>query len=275
MDKLKRACAACLLLSFCLALFAACGKDAPAVPSPAPEVTGEDTGAEKAEAALPDGEYTVIFKTDSSMFHINEALDDKATLTVKNGEMTVHATLASKKILNLFAGLKEDAQKEGAALLQPTSDSVTYKDGTTEEVYGFDIPVPYLDREFPCALIGKKGVWYDHTVTVTLAESALPDGEYTCEVALSGGTGRASVQSPAKITVKDGQAYAEIVWSSPNYDYMLVGDARFEPVNADGKSVFVIPVSLYSENAVQADTVAMSQPHLIDYTLIFDPTTLK
>ena len=104
------------------------------------------------------------------MFHINEAYDNRATLTVENGVMTVHITLPSKNIVNLFPGLADDAAKDGANLLQPTEDEVTYSDGLTETVYGFDVPVPYLDREFDLALIGTKGVWYDHKVTVSLAD---------------------------------------------------------------------------------------------------------
>ena len=107
------------------------------------------------------------FKTDSGMFHVNEANDGKGTLTVKDGKMTIHVSLVSKNIVNLFEGTSEDAQKDGAELLEPTTDTVTYSDGATEEVYGFDIPVPELDKEFDVALIGKKGVWYDHKVSVT------------------------------------------------------------------------------------------------------------
>ena len=32
---------------------------------------------------------------------------------------------------------------------------------------GFDVPVPVIDEEFDLALIGKKGVWYDHKVSVS------------------------------------------------------------------------------------------------------------
>ena len=127
-------------------------------------------GLDLKTASLEDGEYDVFFLTDSSMFHINEAYDNRAVLTVKDGEMTVHITLPSKNILNLYPGLADDAAKDGAVLLQPTEDEVTYSDGLTETVYGFDVPVPYLDREFDLALIGTKGVWYDHKVTVSLAD---------------------------------------------------------------------------------------------------------
>ena len=127
----------------------------------------EDAKEDKGAAALEDGVYSAVFETDSSMFHVNETCDGRGILTVKDGEMTIHVSLASKNIVNLFCGLAEDAKKEGAVLLEPTTDSVTYDDGITEEVYGFDIPVPVLDEEFDVALIGKKEKWYDHKVKVT------------------------------------------------------------------------------------------------------------
>ncbi len=126
----------------------------------------EDEEAED-ENSIPDGKYEAKFTTDSSMFHVNEANKDMGVLTVKDGKMTIHVSLAGDGILNLFPGTAEDAQKDGAKLLEPTEDEVTYDDGTTETVNGFDIPVPALDEEFDLALIGKKGKWYDHKVSVT------------------------------------------------------------------------------------------------------------
>ena len=123
--------------------------------------------AEDEKTALEDGTYTAEFQTDSSMFHVNEAMDGKGTLTVEDGKMTIHISLVSKYIVNLFEGTAEDAQKDGAELLQPTTDTINYSDGTSDEVYGFDVPVPALDKEFDLALIGKKGTWYDHKVSVT------------------------------------------------------------------------------------------------------------
>ena len=126
----------------------------------------KETG-EQTECELEDGTYTAEFKTDSGMFHVNEANDGKGTLTVKDGKMMIHVSLVSKNIVNLFVGKAKDAKKDGAELLEPTTDTVTYSNGATEEVYGFDIPVPELDKEFDVALIGTKGVWYDHKVSVT------------------------------------------------------------------------------------------------------------
>lgn len=258
------------------------------------ESISETADKEEVQDNVPeDGVYTADFDTDSNMFHVNEACDGKGTLTVKDGKMTIHVSLVSKSILNLFAGTAEDAQKDGAEILEPTTDSVTYSDGYTEEVYGFDIPVPALDEEFDVALIGKKGKWYDHKVSVsnpvpseneetsasggtTAEDLKLEEGNYTMEVVLEGGSGKASVESPAKITVKDGEVTATLVWSSPNYDYMIVDGKKYTMINTEGNSVFEIPVAEFdSKLDVTADTVAMSTPHEIEYTLQFDPSTVK
>ncbi|MCM1087318.1 MAG: ABC transporter substrate-binding protein [Muribaculaceae bacterium] len=237
---------------------------------------------------LADGIYTAEFTTDSSMFHVNEAHEGKGTLTVKNGEMTIHISLGSKKILNLYPGLAKDAAKEDAGLLMPTEDTVTYSDGMTEEVYGFDVPVPYLDEEFDLALIGTKGKWYDHKVSVSAPvpleagaqiedvqlqkeRTGMPqDGTYSMDITFEGGSGKAEILSPVTVTVADGKATAIVEWSSPNYDYMIVDGEKYFPINTEGNSVFEIPVLVFDEPMVViGDTVAMSKPHEIEYTLTF------
>ena len=228
-------------------------------------------------AALPDGVYTADFDTDSGMFHANEACDGKGTLTVENGTMTFHVSLASKKIVNLYVGMAADAEANKADWLLPTTDTVTYSDGTSEEVYGYDIPVAAVDEDFQLALLGTKGKWYDHTVSVRNAEPKAEaaaetpaDGEYNVNVVLEGGSGRATVDSPAALTVADGKMTATVVWSSPNYDYMIVDGEKYLPTNTEGNSTFVIPVAaLGTPLSVTADTVAMSTPHEIEYTLTF------
>ena len=129
--------------------------------------TSATSSSDTTDAVLEDGTYEAEFKTDSGMFHVNEANDGKGVLTVKDGRMSIHISLTSKNIVNLFVGKAADAKKDGAELLQPTTDTVTYDDGTTEEVNGFDVPVKALDKDFDLALIGTKGKWYDHTVSVT------------------------------------------------------------------------------------------------------------
>lgn len=241
------------------------------------------------EIALSDGVYQAEFDTDSSMFHVNEACDGKGTLTVADGKMTIHISLTSKNILNLYPGLAEDAQKEGAELLMPTEDTVTYSDGTTETVHGFDVPVPALDEEFDLALIGKKGKWYDHRVSVSSPEDMtgqketgnaqkeeLEEGTYTIEVKLDGGSGKAEILSPALLQVSEDQITAQIQWNSPNYDYMIVDGETFYPVNTEGNSVFEIPAETFDVPVnVIGDTIAMSRPHEIEYTLTFYSDTIK
>ena len=122
------------------------------------------------QTTLEDGIYSADFETDSSMFRVNETCDGKGKLTVQDGKMTIHISLTSQNIVNLFPGTAEDAQKDGAELLQPTVDTVTYEDGISEEVNGFDVPVPVLDEPFNLALIGTKGKWYDHEVIVSNPE---------------------------------------------------------------------------------------------------------
>ncbi len=230
------------------------------------------------DPGIEDGTYVATFTTDHAMFHVNEANNNKGILTVKDGQMTIHVSLQSKKIVNLFPGTAEDAQKEGAELLQPTVDKVTYPDGWEDEVFGFDIPVPALDEEFDCALVGTKGKWYDHKVKVTDpvpgddihagSEMDLEVGEYSVELTLEGGTGKASVDSPAKLVVADGAATLTVTWSSPNYDYMIVEGEKYLPINEEGNSVFEIPVKVLNEPFdVIGDTTAMSQPHEIEYKL--------
>ena len=313
-----------LSASMAMTMLAGCGSNTDKKDDTKTEASKDDASEAKTdskdakEPELEDGTYKVDFNTDSGMFHENPDYNDgKATLTVKDGKMTVHITLNSKNIVQLFLGSAEDAQKDGAEVLEPTTDTVTYSDGMSEEVYGFDIPVPAIDEEFDVALIGTKGKWYDHKVSVknpvksddtdakkddkenkdadskaddtdkdakdsktsegkTLADLNLEDGDYTMDVTLTGGSGRATIDSPAAINVEGDKATATIVWSSPNYDYMLVDGEKYEPVNKDGNSTFEIPVSVFdAEMEVTADTVAMSEPHEIDYTLNFDSTTAK
>ena len=286
---------ACLLLGGCGAGQAAdatsaesavATQESTATPTESTEAETVSTETVQDEAQLPDGVYTAEFSTDSSMFHVSEACDGKGTLTVKDGVMTIHISLGSKKILNLYPGLAEDAAKDGAVLLEPTTDTVTYSDGMTEEVYGFDVPVPVIGEEFDLALIGTKGKWYDHKVKVSdpVAEgaadtfdlSAVEDGSYTIELTMEGGSGRASIQSPAQLAIADGAATATLEWSSPNYDYMLVNGEKYLPVNTEGNSVFEVPVeALDAPLTMIGDTVAMSTPHEVEYTVTFHSETLE
>lgn len=177
---MKKTIALLMTLALITATAAGCGSGSSGTPAAADtgvtaqtEDTGknEETGKEgtTAESGAPiaDGMYQADFSTDSSMFHVNETKDGKGILVVSGGKMTIHVVMPSKNVVNLFCGTAEDAQKEGAELLDPLTEEVTYSDGTREEVNTFDIPVPYLDKEFDVALVGTKGKWYDHKVIVS------------------------------------------------------------------------------------------------------------
>lgn len=215
---------------------------------------------------LEDGSYLADFTTDSSMFHVNEAKDNKGDLTVKNGNMTIHISLPSKNILNLYPGLAKDVEDNKDKILEPTVDTVTYSDGVTEEVNGFDVPVPVIGEEFDLALVGKKGKWYDHKVVVsnpTPLENSnqasqdknktsidLENGEYNIGINFEGGSGKAKISSPVLLTVSGYKITAKLTWSSPNYDYMIVDGEKYLPINSQGNSVFEIPVTVFDKPVV-------------------------
>ena len=255
---MKRVFSCVVAASLALSLLVGCGASSTAssaASSAASSEAASSVASSAAEtAALADGVYTAEFDTDSSMFHANAACDGKGTLTVENGQMTFHVSLASTHIVNLYLGKASDAADHEADWLQPTTDTVTYSDGTSEEVYGFDIPVSAVDADFDLAILGTKGKWYDHVFSVRDAVEKAAEAE----------------------TPADGKMPATIVWSSPNYDYMIVDGEKYLPTNTEGNSTFEIPVSaLDTALDVTADTVAMSTPHEIEYTLTFDSASLK
>ena len=128
---------------------------------------GQQSGGANASGLEP-GVYDATFTTDSSMFHVNEAYNNKGKLTVaEDGSMNIHVSLVSKRIVNLYPGVAADAQAAGAVLLEPTTDTVTYSDGSTDDVYGFDVPVPAIGEEFDLAILGESGKWRDHKVSVS------------------------------------------------------------------------------------------------------------
>lgn len=155
MKRILTVCVVAMSLALCLA-FAGCG--------------GQKSGGVTVDCPLEDGTYTADFTTDSSMFHVNEAYKGKGILTVKDKQMTIHVVVVSTSIEKLFLGTADNAQKAGAKLIEGKVETVDYGDGTTGEANGFDIPVPYLDKEFDLALIGSKGKWYDHKVSVSNPE---------------------------------------------------------------------------------------------------------
>lgn len=217
------------------------------------------------------------------MFHVNEAMDGKGILTIKDGKATIHIAMPSKSIVTLYPGLINKAKDDVANQIPAVEEEVTYSDGMKETVNAFDVPVPYFDKEFDLALIGTKGKWYDHKVYVSNPvpyEASGANGskdkgannksdELSVKVTLEGGTGKATIDSPTTVKKdKDGEMIMTVTWSSKNYDYMIVDGEKYLPVNTEGNSVFEIPIkSTNGTIDVIADTIAMSKPHEIEYKI--------
>ena len=237
---------------------------------------------------LLPGKYELEVDSSSSMFKI---IDCRLTVP-ENGaeEAEVLLTMSGSAYIYLYPGTGEEAAAAAEADLIPAGKNAEGKST-------FVFPLTALDAGVPCAAFSKnKEMWYDRTlvfradslplsafregVILTPADLDLEDGEYTAEVRLQGGSGRASVQSPARITLSgagtpEAKATAELIWGSANYDYMLADGEKYLAEIVDGHSVFEIPVIFFDRNmAVIADTTAMSKPHEISYTLHFDSATL-
>ena len=214
---------------------------------------------------LKNGVYDIEVSSSTSMFKIVAC-----QLTVEDSRMSAVVTLSGQGFGALYLGTGE------AALLEPTDDNF-YPYTDDGERHSFTVPVEALDKELECSGLSiRKQEWYDHIV-VFKADMLPADAFLPCEIdaTLVGGTGKASIQSPAKLTYADGQDWAEVVWSSPNYTYMLVDGVEYLPVNTEGNSTFVIPVALGVDMPVTACTVAMSEPREIEYTLHFDAESIK
>lgn len=230
---------------------------------------------------IKDGVYDITVDSSSTMFQITAC-----QLTVRDGSMTAAMTMGGTGYLYLYMGTGAEAEQADADSYIPFTENA---DGT----HTFTVPVEALDTGIDCAAFSKKKqIWYDRTLVFradslpmdartedacTSVESLnLEDGTYTVTVTLEGGSGRASVESPATLTVADGSVTADILWSSSNYDYMKVDGVQYDPVNTDGNSEFQIPVLGFDyAMPVSADTTAMSTPHEIEYTLYFDSATLE
>jgi len=230
--------------------------------------------------SVNEGEYDIDVDSSSSMFKITAC-----KLKVAGGKMTAEMTMSGNGYEYLFMGTEDDAEKAAE------SDYINAE--TLGETVSFTVPVEALDKEIDCAAFSKrKEQWYGRKLVfradslpkealgngaiTTLESLALEDGVYEIDVKLDGGSGKATIQSPAKLTVKDGEAYAEIIWSSNKYDYMVVDGEKILPLSTDEFSVFEIPVSGFDYRMpLSADTTAMSTPHEIEYTLILDSGSIK
>ena len=232
-------------------------------------------------SSLKDGVYDIKVDSSSSMFKIASC-----QLTVEGGEMTAVMTMGGTGYLYVYMDTGEQAAAAGEDSYIPFVEDES-------GAHTYTVPVEALNTGIDCAAFSKnKEMWYDRTLVfradslpmdafadgvIATAESlGLADGSYTVDVTLSGGSGRANMESPALLTVENGAATATIVWGSSSYDYMKVDGVQYDLVNPEGNSAFCIPVLGFDfPMPVQANTVAMSTPHEIEYTLYFDSTTIR
>ena len=230
---------------------------------------------------LCDGVYDIEVDSSSSMFKITGCV-----LAVSEGRMSARMTMGGKGYLYIYPGSAEEAAAANE------KDYISFGENADGSHY-FVLPLEELDAGISCAAFSKsKELWYDRTLVFragslppeafketkfTSPESlALSDGVYLADVRLSGGSGRAKVESPARLFVTDGAVEAEIIFGSRNYDYMKVGEGTYYPLQEEGNSRFRIPVSGFDyDMPVIADTTAMSQPYEIAYTLFFDSASIR
>ena len=232
---------------------------------------------------LRDGTYEIQVKSSSSMFDITSCY-----LTVSEGTMTAKMIMGGKGYLYVYPGTTQEAEKA------PEADRIPFQE-EADGSHSFTFPVKALNEAVPCAAFSKKKeLWYDRNLCFEAAalpleaylekpykdakDLGIADGTYQVPVTLQGGSGKASVASPAKLVIENGEAVAEIIWSSPNYDYMVVDGTKYLPVNETSteNSVFNIPVAGFDYPLpVKADTTAMSQAHEIEYTLTFESAGIQ
>ncbi len=235
-------------------------------------------------ADIENGDYEINVDSSSSMFRITHC-----DLSVKDDEMTARMQMGGTGYLYLFMGTGQEAASADESSYIPFEE--------TDGIHYFTVPVEALDKGIAVAAFSKKKqMWYDRTlvfladslpagvgpekdmlkVSDLISEKSLTDGEYKVEVAFSGGTGKTTIESPAKLVIEGESATATIVFSSPHYDYVKIGEEIYKPVNKEGNSTFELPVDGFDyEMPIIADTTAMSTPHEISYTLKFDSASIK
>ncbi len=242
------------------------------------DVVGEGMEPVTAEM-LKDGSYAIDVDVSSSMFKVIGC-----ELTVADGAMTAALHMKSEAYSHMYPGTAEEAaqQPQSAWIVLETAD-----DG--EHV--FSLPIDALNTGYVCAaLSAKKQLWYPRTLLfradslpleawkdeylVTAESLGLEDGIYDCEAALSG-NGRATLQTPVRLTVRDGACYAEIVFSTAKIDYVIVGGERYEPIRTEGGAAFEVPVAAFGLGlSIIVDSTAIKPSVEVQYTMTFDAATL-
>ena len=195
-----------------------------------------------------DGKYTYTMEIP--------ALDQEFTVAahaVKSGNWYEH-----KMIFYSSEERKAEIEKEKETSTENDEKNETEKEPVTE-------PEQKPEKETEP---GKETSNSPTAGTIRIDSStSLKDGTYACEsFRWSGGTGRLAYIKCNQITVKNGQAYADIEFSSTSYDKVKASGQTFDRIGT-GNSRFLIPVEMNANNEISGRTVAMSSPHWVTYTI--------
>ena len=272
----------CLLLA--LMLIGGCAESAPigtvATEEEMTDVSELDTEGLSPVTAdmLNEGTYQVKVDSSSAMFKIVGC-----ALTVEDGQMTVRLYMKSKAYTYMYPGNALDASRT------PQNELSALKEDETGQY--FELPVDALDSPYICAALSdRKQAWYPRTLVfrsdslpleafnaeklITAKTLELQDGVYECEAVLEG-KGRTTVESPAVITVRDGECTARIVFSTAKIDYIIVNDEKYTPVSLEGGAAFDIPVTVFDQKvAVTVDSTAIKPATEVAYSVTFFSGTL-
>ena len=258
---------------------------------------------------VKEGVYDIDAESSSPFFKLGDT-----KLTVKDGAMTAQIALDSKSYPLVYVGTAEQAASapyedyiefDGDAwtftipvsALDQEIDCAAYskrkKKWYDRKIMLYAATLPENALSVPLPEYGEPVENEGASVAKTASDVSLgktgnenpetgaapidmPDGEYSIEVNMTGGSGRASVSSPTWLIVEDGYAYARLLWSSSYYDYMIVDEVRYDNLTDDGSnSTFKIPILTFDEEIpVVADTTAMGDPVEIEYYLTFYSNTV-
>ncbi len=244
--------------------------------------TVETVGVEGMTPIAPkdveNGTYEVEMESSSSMFKI-----EKAVLEVTDDAMNVTMTLSGKysftvPVANLDEGFPCAAFSQRKQMWYDRNLLVRAQ-SLPEGAVKVELPdYEELEKAAQEKRIAEMQKEQDEKLKALATDIDLHNGSYSVEVDMTGGSGRASITSPTTLTVIDGKAFATIQWSSPNYDYMIVGGEKLTPQNVEegSNSSFLIPVLKFDEPfKVIGDTTAMSTPHEVEYELTFHQDSVK
>lgn len=228
--------------------------------------------------ALNDGVYAVSVDSSSAMFVILDC-----ELRVADGAMTAKLTMKSDAYSHMYPGPAEEAAAADA-------DALIALEATADGEFTFTLPVAALDAGCECAAFSvRKQLWYPRTLlfradslpaeawkaeAVTVRTLGLADGEYLCDVALTGG-GRATLASPARLTVLGGACTAVIEFSTAKIGYVIVDGVQYEPLSTEGGAAFEVPVAAFDRGlSIVVQSTALSPAVEVDYTMTFDSASL-